>query len=685
MTQPPPPVRGPNPDEIAWQGTSLETAIGTVRLEILVSVQRGEAVYRGARADTGARVQVRLATAKSGDAAFLARHASDAQKLEALSEATPSLGRVLAHGVTRSPSGQPTAFAIIDELQGRTLRAQLDARQQGGASVAEARVIFEPVVRALGALHHAGLAHRAFSPTAVTFAEVGGRAATTVTEVTLGADEQAPSPEPALSQPELRYGAPENFKKSYGSTGPATDVFAFALTLVEFLAGTPAYVSSDLTDLYLEATNLQKRPTPRARGVSSSDAVEAVFARALAVDPKRRYPDVPAFFTALGEAVENRPNPATTSAAAMAAMPSAADERRRERREKTLRRTFLFGLVPATFLVAMGVTLYVRSHRETPATVPSATTPAAVDASSSTSSIPDARAIESAQLDASTSDATANGAAEDASTTDASRDATTDALGDATTDALGTRPEEGSMVRVPAASFPMGTDAETRAERPIHKVVVTKAFSIDALEVTVGAYEACIAAKACTPAIVHFGAGSDPLQKGCNSGAAKAKHPINCVDQLQATAYCAHVGKRLPTEAEWELAARGTDARAYPWGDATPKSCTQGILRGLAGVCEKKLETFEVGLTPDGKSPFGAWDMSGNVWEWVADGYADYPSGEVTDPFTPPSNGAEAKGVLRGGSYDYAVPVAKTTSRLALLRTAGHVSTGFRCAKNVNP
>lgn len=241
------------------------------------------------------------------------------------------------------------------------------------------------------------------------------------------------------------------------------------------------------------------------------------------------------------------------------------------------------------------------------------------------------------------------------------------------------------MVRVPAASFPMGTDAETRAERPIHKVVITKAFAIDALEVTVGAYETCIAAKVCTPAIVHFGAGSDPLQKGCNSGAAKAKHPINCVDQLQATAYCAHVGKRLPTEAEWELAARGTDARAYPWGDATPKSCTQGILRGLQGACEKKLETFEVGLTPDGKSPFGAWDMSGNVWEWVADGFADYPSTEVTDPFTPPSNGAEAKGVLRGGSYDYAVPVAKTTSRLALLRTAGHVSTGFRCAKNVNP
>lgn len=682
MTQPPPPVRGPTPDEIAWQGTSLETATGTVRLEILANVHRGEAIYRGARQDTGARVLVRLATAKSGDAAFLARHARDAQKLEALSATTPSLGRAVAHGVVPSPAGLPTAFVVIEELPGRTLREQLDARAKSnaGASIAEALVIFAPVVQALAALQREGLAHRAFSPTSVTFAEIGGRAATTVTEVTLGADENAPGPEPVLSQPELRYGAPESFKKSYGATGPATDVFMFALTLVEFLSGTPAYLSADVTDLYLEATNLQKRPTPRARGVSSSDAVEAVFARALAVDPKRRYPDITTFFNALGEAVENRQSPVVASPSAMSALPTATEERRRERREKTLRRTFLFGLVPATFLVAMGVTLYARSHRTPSVPTPSAPPPsAAVDASPANANASDAMVGDSSTTETGGKDSGGDDSGADASPAlDASVDSSSEA-------GSVSRPAEGSMVRVPAAAFPMGTDGETRAERPIHKVVLTKAFSIDALEVTVSAYEACIAAKACTPALVHFGAGSDPLQKGCNSGPGKASHPANCVDQLQSAAYCAHVGKRLPTEAEWELAARGTDARAYPWGDSAPKSCTQGILRGLAGACEKKLETFEVGLTPDGKSPFGAWDMSGNVWEWVADGYADYPGTEVTDPFTPPANGPDARGVLRGGSYDYAVPVAKTTSRLALLRTAGHVSTGFRCAKSINP
>jgi formylglycine-generating enzyme required for sulfatase activity len=238
------------------------------------------------------------------------------------------------------------------------------------------------------------------------------------------------------------------------------------------------------------------------------------------------------------------------------------------------------------------------------------------------------------------------------------------------------------MIRVPASAFPMGSDHESRAEKPMHRVVLGKAFFIDALEVTAGAYAACVGKGACTPPVVHFGAGSDPLQKGCNTGPERARHPANCVDQLQAGRYCAFVGKRLPTEAEWELAARGTDGRDYPWGDAPPKSCTQGILRGLTGGCEKKLDTFEVGLTPDGKSPFGAWDMSGNVWEWVADGFADYPASEVKDPFVAPGTGPDAKGVLRGGSFDYATTVAKTSSRLGLLRTAGHVSTGFRCAKD---
>lgn len=669
MTDPPSPVRGPSHEEMAWQGTTLDgEAFGHIRLETLLAVRRGEAVYRGTHIDGGTPVLVRLAVEHSGEPGFLERHATQAKKLATLAARIPHFPRVVASGVANGPSGGKTAFFVTEALEGKTLRKQLDERAQGGASLAEALVIFAPVATALAALHAEGLAHRAFSPEHVVFAEAAGRSVTKLTDVSLACDDARPTPDPQLSPIELRYGTPEHFKKSYGATGPATDVFTFALTLVELMAGERALKSDDLTDLYLETTNLQKRPSPRARGVSSSDAVEAVFTRALAVDPKNRFPEVGAFWEALTVAAENRASPVTLATKAATPM-EAAEERRRARHATTLKRTAGFALIAATFLGGMAATLYVRSHR-TPVTVPTLLpTPSA---SAPLDAIPSAPAPPAtASLDASSTP-----------TPDAGADASLDA--EAATDGS-TRPAEGAMIRVPAASFPMGSDRETRAERPMHKVVITKAFLIDAFEVTMRAYDGCVSAKKCTPSLVHFGAGSDPLQKGCNNAATQPLHPANCVDQLQAIAYCASVGKRLPTEAEWELAARGTDAREFPWGDAAPKSCSQGILRGLSGPCEKKLETFEIGQTPDGKSPFGLWDMSGNVWEWVADGFADYPTQESTDPFVSPATGPEAKGVLRGGSFDYAVLVAKTTSRLGLLRSAGHVSTGFRCAKDLTP
>lgn len=663
MTFPSQPARGPSAEEAAWQGTTLEgSAFGQIRLDVLVAVRRGEAVYRGLAIDSGAPIEVRLALAHAGNEAFLARHADDARALAELAHTTPHLVQVVASGTAVGPSGKLTAFVATESLGGRTLRAQLDARAKGGASLAEALVIFGPVVTALGALHTRGLSHGAFSPASIVFAEISGRSVTKVVDVTLGAS-GGTEPEPRLEGAELFYAAPEHFKRSYGSTGPATDVFALALVLVEHLSGERALRSSDPTDLYLEVTNLQKRPTPKSRGVSVSDAVEAVFVRALAVDPKKRYDDVPKFWEALNAAAEDRQSPVSLAPKALTSG-EAALARRGERAAKATRRTLALLAVAATFLAGMGGSLYVRSKRaREAASVATASSPvgSASGVTGAVDAAPSPAPIASPEAAASSLGPQPS---PDASWTD------------------GGPPAEGAMIRVPPSAFPMGSDHESRAEKPMHRVVLSKAFFIDALEVTAGAYAACVAKGACTAPIVHFGAGSDPLQKGCNTSPERARHPANCVDQLQALKYCAFAGKRLPTEAEWELAARGTDGRDYPWGDAPPKSCAQGILRGLTGGCEKKLETFEVGLTPEGKSPFGVWDMSGNVWEWVADGFADYPATEVKDPFVAPGTGPDAKGVLRGGSFDYATTVAKTSSRLGLLRTAGHVSTGFRCAQD---
>src|SRR5262249_27769399 len=125
--------------------------------------------------------------------------------------------------------------------------------------------------------------------------------------------------------------------------------------------------------------------------------------------------------------------------------------------------------------------------------------------------------------------------------------------------------------------------------------------------------------------------------------AGKATHPINCVDWSQADQYCHANGGRLPTEAEWELATRGTDGRKYPWGDDTPssghlnacgKECMEWAKKNKVGGLEAMYPTDDgfpntapVGSFPQGKSPYGLQDVVGNVWEWVADWYADYTPG----------------------------------------------------------
>src|SRR5262249_26041778 len=156
------------------------------------------------------------------------------------------------------------------------------------------------------------------------------------------------------------------------------------------------------------------------------------------------------------------------------------------------------------------------------------------------------------------------------------------------------------------------------------------------------------------------------------------KFPANCVDRTQAEKYCTWAGKRLPTEAEWEYAARGSDAREFPWGNTAPTSCTQAVLSGMSGDCGGRKGTHQTRTRTDGKSPFGALDMAGNVWEWVSDGYAEYPSAAVIDPRVAPTT----RGILRGGSWDYGLSSAKTTYRYVFHAAAGNVSTGFRCAKD---
>ena len=220
------------------------------------------------------------------------------------------------------------------------------------------------------------------------------------------------------------------------------------------------------------------------------------------------------------------------------------------------------------------------------------------------------------------------------------------------------------MVEVPGGAFQMGCNAAVDTacaadEYPYHEVTLA-AFQIDQTEVTQAAYQECLDATACTRPALNF----DPRRW--------ARVPVSDVTFAQASAYCRWAEKRLPTEAEWEKAARGTDGRKYPWGDTAP-TCALANMSGCRAP-------EPVGSHPAGASPYGALDMAGNVGEWVADWYDPgyYSASPLNDP---PGPSAGTEKLARGGSLGASARFLRTSSREHFAPTFTDLGIGFRCAR----
>ena len=232
--------------------------------------------------------------------------------------------------------------------------------------------------------------------------------------------------------------------------------------------------------------------------------------------------------------------------------------------------------------------------------------------------------------------------------------------------------DEAPMVLVPEGAFTMGSpEGEGEPDEHPQHIVHLDNFYIDQYELTVEQYQRFmkVTNREAPDYWDHVELRRD------------AKKPVVAINWQDAHDYCEWAGKRLPTEAEWEKASRGTDKRTYPWGESAPNSSTANF--GESSREEKVYETQlrEVGSYERGKSPYEVYDMAGNVWEWVQDWYGENYY-QISPRENPPGPLIGEFKVLRGGSWDFVPKVLRTAYRFRFDPTGRLASFGFRCAQD---
>lgn len=595
-------------------------------------------------------------------------------------------------GTLQGPKGESIPYMVLEWLEGSTLEAVVADEKSRGLplrSLRDAVRLLEPAAEALALAHRKGIAHRDVKPGNI-FVLGDPRGDCTVKVLDFGiakvvSDAQKMAGSFTKTSGKVTsftpaYGAPEQFSRTHGSTGPWTDVFSLALIVAEVITGRDPLEGDDYVQLAVASASPDRRPTPRTLGADISDAVEAVFLKAVAIKPPDRYQSAGDFWNALRKALElapmrgaTDPQPASTvvpepvgsaptvaatssvGAAAVATQPRAAATTTGGQPGSS--KMGLFVGLGVLAVAGIGAAVYFLGKGPGAAAVSpvaSAAAPSISTPASASAAAPVAAACPK------------------------------------------------GTIAIPGGSFFMGSDDDLPSEKPAHQVTLSP-FCMDQFEVTVERYKACSDAGRCKRAGTSNvwekitdkeSKAFDPLCT-IRDPAGKANHPINCVDWEMADKFCKEQGERLPTEAEWEFAARGPDGRKYPWGDDDPaggghvnacgKECVAWGLKN--GIDEKAMydvddgfaNTAPVGSFPKGASRYGVMDVVGNVWEWVADYYAPYGKDESKDPKGPDSGDER---VIRGGAWNASYPSwVRPTFRYHDAPTKRSYGIGFRCAK----
>ncbi|MCC6521392.1 MAG: SUMF1/EgtB/PvdO family nonheme iron enzyme, partial [Polyangiaceae bacterium] len=650
---------------------------GEYRIERALKQGGMGAVYVAEQLSTGARRALKVVlpelVADEGARKRFEREARVGARIE-----SEHVVEVLAAGVDGT-TGMP--YLVMELLEGEDLEAYLERR--GALSAAETLALLAQVCHAVGAAHRAGIVHRDLKLENVFRAIPRGKgdefrvkvldfgSAKLLTEVqTTASRTRKPLGTPLYMAPE------QANPKLVGAVGPQADVWALGLMAFRLLTGrhfwmTAYHPEASIGMLVAEAC-YEALPLASERAAALGAAhllppgFDAWMARALARDPSARFADASETIAALepvlrGHAAFDATLPASeapapaTRTAQLATAPTAP--------ATTLPLRGTARRLPAAMIAAgasVAGVLALAVGLAWPDGAPGTNAPAgpdALEASTAAAPSPDA----GPPSDAVSPSATASHAAAAAA-------------------ASPPAPCADGMVFVPAATAVVGSaDGQgEKDEHPSHEVRLS-AYCIDRTEVTVAAYRACSEQTRdgvrCAPAPTTASWRGIPravlaeYERYCNGGRADLDaHPVNCVDWTQADVYCRWRGGRLPTEAEWEHAARGDTARAFPWGDAAPSpellngcgtECRDAMarpgiepLKTLYASADPYAATAPVGSYPEGASPFGLLDMAGNVREWTADWYAPYGVAQLADPVQAQKPATSPRHVVRGGAWD---------------------------------
>jgi eukaryotic-like serine/threonine-protein kinase len=552
-------------------------------------------------------------------------------------------------------------YLVMPYIPGETLKRHLMGRPIPWHQAAR---FLAPVARALEHAHQHNIIHRDVKPSNILITANGqpmlsdfGVAKVLETEETSD-----------LTGTGVGVGTPDYMAPEQGMTSivdERVDIYALGVVFYELVTGRRPY-RADTPMAVMLKKNTEPLPRPTSLVPDLPPDVENHLLKALARDPANRFQTMTEMAVSLENFAEGK---LPASKAPPAKQPDSAPPRSRKNPLMGLG-IGLAGFICLASLVTGGLAAvkWLGANTGATATLTETTIPQTEPAPVDSSTPTDSFVASTPTLELPTDTPTA--------APDAGRVSPTDGM---------------SLLYVPAGEFPMGGNVSRFDQSKPEHTIYLDAFWIDKIEVTNAMFSQFASQTGYVgelekQGITWFYNGSwydrsgagwrNPFGPGTNLDG-RADYPVIQVSWNDAVAYCTWVGRRLPTEAEWEKAARGSSGYLYPWGNTPPSS-------NLANYGGQIGDIVRVGSYPENISPYGALDMAGNVYEWVADYFSItyYASSPPSNP-TGPSSGRSK--VMRGGSWQLEADRLLTYEREASPPSAGNSNLGFRCAQSANP